>query len=69
MLQDGWFMYVQEGHTDEQTKELLLGVLFARLAKLSKMDEFWIVNEPVEGDPLNREKTIGWKIQIPHMDI
>lgn len=67
MLTYGSFLSVGKS-TEEEVKKLLVENMKRTIEVLAEDDRFWIVTEPVEGDPLNRDRRIAWKIQIPHMD-
>lgn len=56
-------------------KDSLLENLIDTIRELAERDDFWIVKELDESDPLNHEllaegkdTTVGWKIDIPQMD-
>lgn len=72
-MQYGNYVATDKGHIQEAKDELLEG-LIGTIRELAKKDEFWVVKDLDESDPLNHEllaegkdTTVGWKIDIPQM--
>ena len=67
--------YVATDHNDiQKAKEAMLEDLIGTIRELAKKDEFWIVKNIDESNPLShgllaegKDTTVGWKITVPQM--
>lgn len=67
MIKYGGYVEYKDG-CKEEAKERLRKELHDFIDELCDKEEFWIVKEPFKnGDPIS-VNTIGWRIDIPHME-